>query len=210
MSCLGFISVKDVSNLSNLSYGDLVPLLGRAEVDNGQLSVSPGGYQQFVQIVPGSVSANGPDYSAMLAFLLSQRGVQAYRSQMTLGAVGSNAGAVSCAQGEEYFIYSLNTLTTPHALIGTTKLNATIYGAFLDCSAQSRNASFSGEASKTIPTTKSAALTYASLLALAWPKMGWTSINSGIAAAGGFADMDPSSLVVQSAVAESALRNLVE
>lgn len=217
LKALGSASVQSASALSSMDASSLSPLLGKPQVGpNLQLGLAPAGYQQFVQLVPASAGSNVPDYSGMLIYLLSKRGITAFRSQMTIGAAGSNPSTQLCTQGEEYFLYSMNTVTSPHVLIGTTKLNAFISGAFLDCNDQTRNrpnrdeSGFSGEASKTIPTTKGSALTYASLLAIAIPHLGWTSINSGIAAAGGFADMDPTSQNVQSAVAESALRNLVD
>jgi hypothetical protein len=217
LKALGSASVHSADKLSQMNASDLAQLLGRPQVNSSmQLVLAPVGYQQFVQLVPASAGSNVPDYSGMLIYLLSKRGVTAFRSQMTIGAVGSNPSAQLCTQGEEYFLYSINTVTSPHVLIGTTKLNTFVSGAFLDCNDQTRNrpnrneSGFSGEASKTIPTTKGSALTYAALLAVAIPHLGWTSINSAIAAAGGFADMDPTSQAVQSAVVESSLRNLVD
>jgi hypothetical protein len=216
LKALGSAVVQRPDKLSQMSASDLAPLLGRPQVNSSmQVVLAPVGYQQFVQLVPASAGSNVPDYSGMLIYLLSKRGVTAFRSQMTIGAVGSNPSATLCTQGEEYFLYSINTVTSQHVLIGTTKLNTFVSGAFLDCNDQTRNSpnrdesGFSGEASKTIPTTKGSALTYAALLAIAIPHFGWTSIDSGIAAAGGFADMDPTSQAVQSAVVESSLRNLV-
>jgi hypothetical protein len=206
---IGSLPSTDISKPEKLDFKALSPLLGKAIVQEGNLVVAPGGYQEFLQLVPGTVNAGDPDYATLLQFLLSQRGIRSFRSQMTLGAVGSNTGAQPCTQGEEYFVYSIDTGSTSHPLIGTTRLGVNVFGALLNCNAPSQHVSFSGEASKNIPTTKSSVLSYTSLIALGLTKFNWTSINAGLGLAAGFADTDPKSVDARGSVAEAALRDLI-
>ena len=206
---IGALTNTSLGDLGKLTYKDLVPLIGNAVVDGGSLVVAPGGYQEFVQLVPGTVNASDPDYASMLQYLLGQRGISSFRSQMTLGALGSNPGQQPCTQGQEYLVYSMDFAALPHKLIGLTRMQMQVFGALLNCNT-SDHVTFAGDASKNIPTTKSSLLSYSSLFALGFTKLGWTAINTGIGTASGFADTEPTSVDARAAVAEAALRNLVD
>lgn len=212
-SWLGSLTLASGDKIASLGADRLAGLLGGVTLISGKLSPVPGGYQQFVQLVPENVSATDPDYSGLLAFLLSQRGVVAYKSSFTLGAVGSNTATAFCAQGAEYLVYRLNITTVAHPLIGYTRVGVGITGNFINCndtgSLAAGGAGFSGEARTNIPTTNASALVYSSLLKVIFPALGWTTIALGTGTASGFVDQKPDSLEVRSAVGESALRNLV-
>jgi hypothetical protein len=200
--------------LSGLSAAQRSQLLGEEQLRsvNGVLTINPTtppGFEQFVQLVPGSLNATDPDYSPLLIKLLNDRGISAQRSAFTLGAIGSNPGGSFCSsRGEEYLAYTVNTTVIPNVFIGTTRMNSSVTADYVTCTG--RDVPTEGDARTIIPTTKTSALTYASIFGLIWTKLAWTAVNGVAGAAGGFADLDPNSTIVRSAVGETALRNMVD
>jgi hypothetical protein len=208
---LGSLSLTTAEDIADLGQDQVQSLLGGVQLVDGKLVAVPGGYQQFVQLVPQNVAATDPDYSGLLAFELGQRGIVAYPSSFTLGSVGSNPSQAACLQGAEYFVYRLTVNTVPHPLIGFTRIGVTVTGNFINCNdLHNISAGFSGEARTNIPTTSGSALTYASLLKFVFPKLGWATVTLALGSASGLVDKTPDSLEVRGAAGEVALRNLVE
>ena len=201
--------------LNGLTAAQVGQLLGASQVKldgNLSLTVAPTaapGSEQFIQLVPGSLNSTDPDYVPLLTKLLNDRGIAAQRSAFTLGAIGSNPGGSFCStRGEQYLAYTVNTKAVPNPFIGTTRMNTTVTADYVTCAG--RDVPTEGDARTVIPTSKTSALTFTTIFGAIWTRLAWTAVNGVIGTASGFADLDPNSTLVRSAVGETALRNMVD